>query len=363
MKTVVVGNGILGLTCALRLAQRGRAVTVVGDPARPGSATFAAAAMLSAFGEIETGALATPAGKSKLELGSLATEHWNAFAEELGVPVSRGTYLLDAGDLGEVARFDAVVAALQEYDEPHAVVRPATVPGYAPLLPARRAVRIDREGWIDPRAVVAALERLLATAGVEQIAGTARRVLGAHGVELVDGLVIEGTHTLIANGASLTALLAASALPLHVQPVLFGVGTTLELATTGQHTACLRSRGVYSVPHADRVVVGSTNRIGPEPVDDPGAAARIIDGVVDLIDHNLGDAKVLRTNVGWRPTTADGYPLIGATSIPNLAIASGTRRDGFHLAPVIADHLAGVLNGERGDTRFAAFAPERPVIP
>ena len=363
MKTVVVGNGILGLTCALRLAQRGASVRVVGDPARPGSATLAAAAMLSAFGEIETGALATPAGRSKLELGSLATEQWNALAAELGVPLAFGTYLLDAGDLGEASRFDAVVAALQEYDEPHAVMRPALVPGYAPLMPARRAVRIDREGWIDPRAVVPALERALAAAGVELIAGTARRVLGAHGVELANGTVIEGTHTLIANGASLTELLAASGLPLHVQPVLYGVGTTLELRTEAVHSACLRSRGVYSVPYPDRIVVGSTNLVAPEPVDDAGAAERILAAVTDLIDHRFDDADVLRANVGWRPTTGDGYPLIGATSIPNLAIASGTRRDGFHLAPVIADHVAAVLHGEPGDPRFGAFAPERPVIP
>jgi glycine/D-amino acid oxidase-like deaminating enzyme len=70
---------------------------------------------------------------------------------------------------------------------------------------------------------------------------------------------------------------------------------------------------------------------------------------------------VLRVTTGWRPTTADGYPLIGATSVPGLAIASGTRRDGFHLAPVIADHLVQILRGERGDPRFRPFSPERDV--
>ena len=49
MRVVVVGNGIVALTAALRLSERGAEVCIVGDPARRGSATLAAAAMLSAF--------------------------------------------------------------------------------------------------------------------------------------------------------------------------------------------------------------------------------------------------------------------------------------------------------------------------
>lgn len=361
MKTVVVGNGIIGLLTALRLAQKGMAVTVVGDPGRTGSATLAAAAMLSAFGELDAGVLDTEMGRRKLELGITATAQWQPLAAELGVPLGVGTYVLDAGGLDESVRFDAIADALREYDEPHAPMKAALVPGHAPLRPARRALRIDREGWIDPRAVVAALDAALARAGVERIDGTATRVVAANAIELAGGRVVEGTQCLLANGARITSLLAASALPVRVPAVLFGVGSTIEVRSASVHTACLRGRGAYLAPHADRIVLGSTNVVVAEPVDDPGAAAKILDAAAEHLDHHLADAQVLRVTTGWRPTTADGYPLIGATSVPGLVVASGTRRDGFHLAPAIADHLVALLAGEHGDPRFRPFAPERVV--
>ena len=365
MKTVIVGNGIVGLTSALRLTQRGGEVALVGDPARPGSATLAAAAMLNSFAELVPASLATELDRMRFELSRSATESWRALGEELGglaaLGHGTGTYVLD-----DATEFAAILAALVAHDEPHAIVDAAAIPGYAPAQAAARAVRIDREGWIDPRRVVAALERALASAPhVELIAGTAERLRASDraitGVVLADGRVVTGTHYLVANGASVSALLDRSALGLAVQRVAYGIGTTLELRAPAAHVACLRGHGVYSVPRGDRVVVGSTNLVADAPVDDPTAAARILAAAIARLDARFEHAELLRANVGWRPIGQDPYPLIGRTTIENLAIATGTRRDGFHLAPVIADHLADLLHDGPGDPRFAAFGPERSV--
>ena len=56
MHTVIIGNGIIGLTTAFRLARRAGSkdrVTLIGKKIRPGSATLAAGAMLNSFAEIE----------------------------------------------------------------------------------------------------------------------------------------------------------------------------------------------------------------------------------------------------------------------------------------------------------------------
>src|SRR5262249_27251252 len=156
---------------------------------------------------------------------------WPAFAAELGVAYSAGTYVLDV-DPG----FAAIVDALIAYDEPHAIV--SDIPGYAGT---GRAVRIDREGWVDARAVMAALDReLAALPNVAIIAGRARTMSARGHVELEDGRVVEGTHYLYATGATLTALLDVSDLRLQVPRVRFGIGTTLELAPVAGHSACLR---------------------------------------------------------------------------------------------------------------------------
>jgi glycine oxidase len=56
MKTVIIGNGIIGLTTALRLADSaidGDEIFIIGKRNRPNSATMAAGAMLNSFCEIE----------------------------------------------------------------------------------------------------------------------------------------------------------------------------------------------------------------------------------------------------------------------------------------------------------------------
>ncbi len=367
MKTVIAGNGIVGLTAAFRLAQRGGDVALVGPAARPGSATLAAAAMLNSFAELDVDALATDVDRLKFALSRTATKRWLDLGAALGGMAALGhgigTYVLDDGDVGPI------LAACAEYGEPHAIVDAHEVPGYAPVHGVDRAVRLDREGWIDPRRVVAALERALAAApNVELIDGLVVRLRMTGGVItgaiLTDGRVVEGTHYLAANGASLTSLLDASDLGIAVQRVVYGVGTSVEVR--GAHVACLRTpnRGVYLAPCGDdRTVLGATNdvAVAPEP-GDPDAPARLVRAAAAVFDRALAGADIVRVNVGWRPISLDTYPLLGATSIANLLIASGTRRDGFHLAPLIAEHLTALIHGAPTDPRLAVFSPERAAL-
>lgn len=176
--------------------------------------------------------------------------------------------------------------------------------------------------------------------------------------------MLSGTHYLIANGASVSRLLDASDLGIRVQRVVYGVGTTVEIRRAQR--ACLRipNRGVYLVPYGDdRAVIGATNEVAfvPTPAA-PEAPARLVRAAAEAFDRSLAGAEIVRVNVGWRPISLDTYPLIGTTSIENLTIASGTRRDGFHLAPLLAEHLAALLNGEPTDPRLDVFAPERAPL-
>jgi glycine oxidase len=367
MKTVIAGNGIVALTAAFRLAQRGGEVAIIGPSARVGSATLAAAAMLNSFAELDEDALATDVDRLKFELSRTATVRWDALGADLGglaaLGHGAGTYVIDDGDVAPI------LAACVEYGEPHAIVDAREVPGYAPVDGVERAVRLDREGWIDPRRVVAALERALAAApNVTIIDGVVERLRSAGGTItgalLSSGRLVTGTHYLVANGASVSRLLDASDLGIVVQRVVYGVGTSVEVSRA--HRACLRTqnRGVYLAPCGDdRTVIGATNDVSfvPEP-GDPEAPARLVRAATAAFDRALAGAEITRVNVGWRPISLDTYPLIGATSIANLAIASGTRRDGFHLAPLIAEHLAALLHGEPVDPRLAVFAPERAPL-
>lgn len=185
MHTVILGNGIIALTTAFRLAKRSGPhdrITLVGRSAREGSATLAAAAMLNSFAEIEVGSLDSELDLYRFELSHLATRMWPKFEREIidaagsflpaacrkceGFPgggcAETGTYIVNntaADDLDD-ENFDAIVKALGEFDEPFSHVSPRDVPNYQPAQRQRatRAIYLPNEGWFNPRLMIEKLD-------------------------------------------------------------------------------------------------------------------------------------------------------------------------------------------------------------
>jgi glycine oxidase len=409
MQTVIAGNGILALTTAFRLARRAAAgdrIVLVGQQARPGSATLAAAAMLNSFAEIEAGSLESELDLYRFELSHLASRMWPRFVEDIiraggealppqcarceglcGGCYARGTYIINntaADDLDDV-NFDAILAAVQRFDEPHALVSPSQIPNYRPAQRYRstRALFLPNEGWLNPRLTVEALDAALGRfRQVHRVEGSVDRLVGgAAGIEaavLEGGERLEGDQFLLATGATAWDLLQRSGLQLPMQRVFYGVGVSLEIRSPdAPHTQCVRTPnrglacGIYTVPFFqgpgaahDHVLVGATNFISavPYPNGRLTSVETLMRAAMEQINTDFYRADLVRVNVGWRPTSQDTYPLIGRSSIPNLVIATGTKRDGFHLSPLLSEYLAAMLHGEPVDPRFDVFAPERPVI-
>ena len=92
---VVIGAGVIGLSIAWRLAQRGAAVTVFDQGTAGAGASHAAAGMLAICAEAE------PGEEALVALGRASQALWPAFARELeaaaALPVdlrSEGTLLV-----------------------------------------------------------------------------------------------------------------------------------------------------------------------------------------------------------------------------------------------------------------------------
>jgi glycine/D-amino acid oxidase-like deaminating enzyme len=202
------------------------------------------------------------------------------------------------------------------------------------------------------------------------------RKVGA--VKTESGQSIAGDSFVLATGATVTDLLRKSELGIQVQRVFYGVGVSLEIKSPDfPHQKCIRTPnrglacGLYSTPYflgADRpndhILIGASNFISPTPY--PNGRLTSVDalmrGAIEQINSNFYRADLVRVNVGWRPTTLDTYPLLGRTSIDNLIIATGTKRDGFHLAPLLSEKIVAMLLGEPVNDGFARFAPERAPI-
>src|SRR5215475_485143 len=76
-RIAIAGAGVVGLSIAWRLAQRGASVTVFDSGAPGGGATHAAAGMLAACAEAE------PGEEALVALGRLSQSRWPDFAAEL----------------------------------------------------------------------------------------------------------------------------------------------------------------------------------------------------------------------------------------------------------------------------------------
>jgi glycine oxidase len=73
----------------------------------------------------------------------------------------------------------------------------------------------------------------------------------------------------------------------------------------------------------------------------------------------LGDARVVETWAGLRPWTADGAPILGATSVEGLLVATGHHRNGILLAPATARALADLALGAPPSLDLAPFSASR----
>ena len=114
----------------------------------------------------------------------------------------------------------------------------------------------------------------------------------------------------------------------------------------------------------DHIIVGASNFISAIPNFNGrlGSLENLVSGAIEQINRNFYRAEYLRTNIGMRPTSQDTYPLIGKTSIKNLIIVTGTKREGFHLSPIISDKIVKIMQGKSVENEFNLFKPERKLI-
>ena len=404
MHFVIVGNGIIALSTAYNLLGKigvDDSITIVGPSERAGSATLAAAAMLNSFAEIGEHSFSSSYDNYHFELSRRATELWPAFLEglegavnavdgssnEFCCPLVKGTYVLrnTASDELDDKNFNAIVGACERFDEPHELLDASQIPNYQPDPSVRSAsaLLIYNEGWLNPRIVIDLLDIVLA--GSSQVSTIDASVLSiksegskVQSLWLDNGDSVTGDIYLLANGAAAGDLVVNSNLGLSMQRVFYGIGVSLEIKAPGfPHKNCIRTPnrggacGIYTVPcyqgaggDDDHIIIGASNFISPKPFKHGRlvSVSHLLESAMKEINQNFYDAEVVRINVGWRPTSLDTYPLVGRTSIDNLVIATGTKRDGFHFAPVLSEFIASILCGHTLEDEMEMFRPERPPI-
>lgn len=381
---LIIGNGMVGLAIAAGLSRSvpGERITVVGPASRPNSASMAAAAMLNSFAELEPGALDQPRDRLKFELSQASARLWGAFVEEFEIPAEHyrlGTVLVNnnASNAFEDQAFDAIARYLEEFAEPYERVEPSLEPAYAPDpgYRSRNALFLPREGVVNPDGVIRALQATLEKRGVRFVDGVVQsldKVNGrTRGVRLADGQVLAAERLVLANGSMATRLWGED----DCIRVINGVGATVVLknpSIQGRYVLRTPNRGgacgIYHAPYQDDLlVVGATNLITTvdEQVPRAESVAALINGAINQVNHMHRASGFVRYNFGYRPVSLDGYPVIGQLN-DNTYMVTGTRRDGYHFAPWLADNLAALLLDQTVSPQARAYfdhaRPQRRAV-
>jgi glycine oxidase len=362
---VVAGAGVIGLAVAWRCAQRGLSVTVA-DEAPGTGATYAAAGMLAPVTEAGYGE------ESLLALCRASLGRFPEFVAEVGraggVDVelrTAGTLLVgfDADDMRVLAELHAFQAGLGLTARrlPPAEAR-RREPSLTPRL--RGALHVPGDHSVDGRALHAALLGAAQTAGVGVVRSRieALRVDGgrATGLRLAGGGELAGGTVVLALGAWSASLPGVP--PLPVRPVK---GQILRLRGAeglldGTVRALVRGRAVYLVPYGgDGLIVGATvEEKGFEATVTAGAVHELLSDAIEVVP-GVAELELVETLARWRPGTPDNAPLLGLSTLPGLAVATGHYRNGVLLAPVTADAIAELLAGGALPALAAAFVPDR----
>lgn len=386
---IIVGNGALGLFLANELTDRQiGSIVVIGPNVSEGGASRAAGAMLGCFGEVTTETLRTRQSRTRFELGYAAHDLWPDVLQRLQEASPAGTRLQAATDTyvvlntvgGEMdsLNFAAIMTALDAYEQPWEEVDPHVIAGYRPRADCRalRAIHLPAEGAVDARGVLGALEVRIRQAGVHIVDQTVRGLLNSNGtvtgVELDDGHLIEAGIVVVAAGARSEALVRATFNDIEMVPTFPGLGFAMIARRAGaeRFVNVVRtpnrgfSCGLHVLPTGDgREYVGATNRL----VDDVSNFAWLGDllflskCLMDQLNEAAGGYQVERWLTGNRPVTLDGFPMIGWLPPTGLYIMTGTFRDGFHCAPLLATHVAAELQGRPGIID-PMFAPTRKPV-
>lgn len=352
----IIGAGVIGLTCAWRLAQAGHSV-IVFEANTPG-----AGASLASLGVLWPPSCLRSSAFFHFHRESL--NMFPEFATELttcsGIDINfrRGPTLRCC--VNNIMRENAQRECTLETDYQLAAAQPPLK-----LLSQAETKSLEPEIAVAPqgslqsqlaavlsiKSLITALTAACHKAGVQIHQGERAEIVTGRKqdhyiVRTISHQITEGMILAAAGSWSneLHPLLANHA---KVAPVR---GQALALKSTTpiiKNHLLVRTNKVYLIPEShDQLIIGSTTDHDSGFCDEPTAA-----GIATLLNHAialapaLSNAKFVRAWAGLRPSSARSRPYLGRIpGTANLFVATGHYKTGVALAPLTAQIVVGLMS-------------------
>lgn len=355
LRVVVAGAGAVGSATALTLLRCGAEVVLTDAAAAGDNASGVAAGMLAPAFE----ALLDPVADMHFPLLAVARDLWSGFAASL----PRGEDLIDRAGALYVAPDDADLQRradrMAAFDPNSEILTPAQARVLSPELHCTRPALFSALDWrLEPKPVLCALhDAFRAEGGYTAPQAVVSWSTGC--AKMRTGEFVRADVLVLATGASGFAVNEIAELDL-LTPIK---GQILWFHGSGPFAGpAVRAPGVYVAPSRGGALAGASMQEGrndreiePDIIDNLRARA-------GALFPGLAQAD-LTARAGVRAATPDGLPMVGfSAEAPGVMLAAGARRNGWLLAPAMADVVAGHLRGVPRGAFAQAFDPARFVI-
>lgn len=350
MRVAIIGGGVMGCATALALADRGADVVVLERAAPGAEASSAAAGILGAQAELH--------GRGEdAGLFLRARDAWGPWARHLreltGIDVGHRVSgaLRVAFNAEEQAQLAHEVAFQRERGLSAELLDGHLARAVEPALSDHviAAAHFEGDAQVDPQMLLRALttalarsRRIAVRAGttVERLLVVGDRCVG---VKLDDGEARADATVLAAGSWSSLVPGVPAAVP-AVRPVR-GQIVLVDERPPAVSTIVFGAGG-YVVPRGDgRVLCGSTMEHAGFRKEVTVAGVHAVLGAALACVPGLGAAQVVTAWSNFRPHAEGDRPLVGASPLPGLFLATGHHRNGILLAKVTADEVAAVVTG------------------
>lgn len=345
---VVAGGGIIGLSVALELLQKGLSVIVLERHHAMRSASWAAGGMLAARDP------ENPPALSPLSLRSL--ELYPAYLEKIQSASGQRVPLRTQRTLQQVADSDSAMDAV-DIAGGDSIFSEALdwIPGLAST--GKKFMWLEEQS-LDPRDLCRALPAAFLDGKGILLEGTpVLRVEKSNA-----GIEVRTARERIQAATFVNCCGAWAGEPrlggLPVEPVK---GQMVTVALDSDRLRCvLRTPEFYAIPRGDgRATVGATiEHVGFDQTVEEHRIAALLQIVSELLPEINGAAR-LESWAGLRPGTPDGLPVLGAGVQRHCWHATGHYRNGVLLAPVTARVIAQMIFNEQPDVPLENFSPSR----
>jgi glycine oxidase len=336
-EVVILGGGVIGLSVALFAVRAGLEVRVI-DASLPGAASRVAAGLLAP----SLGAL--PA-RSAAHFRK-ASEGYGRFLQVVRDASSHQELVAGQGIL-ELALAARDVGFLNEALDPSATpLASAEIARQIPdLIPIAGAMLHPNDGWIEPRALLAALTAALPPESILRDRVTDIRRARDLEVRVESGEVIRSSRLVVSAG-SWSPLLTG--LPTKL-PIVPARGEVILIETAHSVPVAIACEDRYVVPRPGAIVVGSTfEMVGYDPSTTANGAAALQRFATRLLPDAMARATKITSWAGLRPMTPDRVPIIDRD--PNderIVYACGHGKNGLLLAGLTAEIVLDLLGGNQ----------------